>query len=52
MKAYGGVNVYIHIFLILAVVEGEWSASLPYRLTTERAALGTLSIGGCMGPSP
>jgi hypothetical protein len=29
MKAYGGVDVYIHIFLTLAIVEGKWSASPP-----------------------
>jgi hypothetical protein len=27
MKAYGGVDVQIHIFLTLALVGGEWSAS-------------------------
>jgi hypothetical protein len=27
MKAYGGVDVYIHIFLTLALVGGECSAS-------------------------
>jgi hypothetical protein len=29
MKAYGGVDVYIHIFLTLALAGGEWSASCP-----------------------
>jgi hypothetical protein len=29
MKAYGGVDVWIHIFLTLTLVEGEWSASRP-----------------------
>jgi hypothetical protein len=33
MKAYGGVDVYIHIFLTSAVVGGEWSASRPGRFT-------------------
>jgi hypothetical protein len=33
MKAYGGVDVRIHIFLTLALVEGEWSASGPGRFT-------------------
>jgi hypothetical protein len=27
MNAYGGVDVQIHIFLTLALVGGEWSAS-------------------------
>jgi hypothetical protein len=27
MKVYGGVDVYIHIFLTSALVGGEWSAS-------------------------
>jgi hypothetical protein len=29
MKAYGGVDVWIHIFLTSAVAGGEWSASRP-----------------------
>jgi hypothetical protein len=32
MKAYGGENVQIHVFLTSAVVGVEWSASRPYRL--------------------
>jgi hypothetical protein len=31
MKAYGGVDVQIHIFLTSAPVGGEWSASHPGR---------------------
>jgi hypothetical protein len=31
MKAYGGVDVWIHIFLTSALVRGEWSASSPGR---------------------
>jgi hypothetical protein len=27
MKAYGRVDVYIHVFLTLGLVGGEWSAS-------------------------
>jgi hypothetical protein len=34
MKEYGGVDVYIHIFLNWALVGGEWSASRPGRFTT------------------
>jgi Na+-translocating ferredoxin:NAD+ oxidoreductase RnfE subunit len=29
MKLYGGVGVYIHVFLTSALVGGEWSASRP-----------------------
>jgi hypothetical protein len=41
MKTYGGVDVYIHIFLTSALVGGERSASRPCRLTP-----GTHFIGG------
>jgi hypothetical protein len=38
MKAYGGVDVQIHIFLTSALAGGEWSASRPCRFTPgERA---------------
>jgi hypothetical protein len=38
MKAYGGVDVYIQIFLTSALVGGEWSVSRPGRFTPgERA---------------
>jgi hypothetical protein len=33
MKAYGGVYVYIHIFLTSALGGGEWSALRPGRFT-------------------
>jgi hypothetical protein len=45
MKAYGGVDVYILIFLTLALVGGEWSGSLPGRFTP-----GTHWIGGWVDP--
>jgi hypothetical protein len=32
MKAYGGVVIYIHVFLNSPLVGGEWSASLPVAL--------------------
>jgi hypothetical protein len=41
MKAYGRVDLYGHIFLTLALVEGEWPASRPGRFTP-----GTHLIGG------
>jgi hypothetical protein len=44
MKTYGGVDVQTHVFLSLALVGGEWSASHPGRFTT-----GTHSIGGWVG---
>jgi hypothetical protein len=36
MKAYGGVDVYIHIFLNSALVGGEWSASRAYCFNPRR----------------
>jgi hypothetical protein len=45
MKAYGGVNVYIHIFLTSTLAGGEWSASRP----RERDPV-TYWIGGWVGP--
>jgi hypothetical protein len=33
MQAYGGVNVWIHIFVTSALVGGEWSASRTYRFS-------------------
>jgi hypothetical protein len=33
MKAYEGVDVYIHIFLISALAGSEWSASRPAHFT-------------------
>jgi hypothetical protein len=50
MKAYGGVDVQIHIFLTSALVRGEWSASRPGRFTPEERAPGTHWIGGWVNP--
>jgi hypothetical protein len=50
MKAYGGVDVLIHIFLTAALVGGEWSASRPGRFTSRERALGTHLTGGWVGP--
>jgi hypothetical protein len=46
MKAYGGVDVYIHIFLTSALVGGEWSASRPCRFTPGKENF----IGGWVDP--
>jgi hypothetical protein len=44
------VDVYIHIFLTLALTGGEWSASCPCRFTPGERAPGTHLIGGWVGP--
>jgi hypothetical protein len=48
MKVYGGVDVYIHIFL--ALPGGEWSASCPCCFTPRQRASGTHWIGGWLDP--
>ena len=50
MKVYGGVDVWIHIFLTSALAGGEWSASRPCRFTHEERDPGTHWIGGCVDP--
>jgi hypothetical protein len=50
MKAYGGVDVQIHIFLTLALAGGEWSPSCPGRFTPRERAPGTHWIEGCVDP--
>jgi hypothetical protein len=50
MKTYGEVDVWVHIFLTLALVGGEWSASRPGRFTSEERAPGTHWIGGWVDP--
>jgi hypothetical protein len=50
MKAYEGVDVYIHIFLTSALALGEWSASRPGRFTPGERALGTQWIRRVGGP--
>jgi hypothetical protein len=46
MKAYGGVEVYLHAFLTSALDGSEWSASRPGRFTPMERAPGTHWIGG------
>jgi hypothetical protein len=50
MKAYGGVNVYIHIFLTSALVGGEWSASCSGRFAPGERAPDPQWIGGWVCP--
>jgi hypothetical protein len=50
MKAYGGVDVYIHIFLTSALAGGGWSASRPGRFTPGERAPGTHWIGEWVDP--
>jgi hypothetical protein len=51
MKAYGGVDVQIHIFFTSALAGGEWSPSRLGRFTPEERAPGTHWIGGWVDPS-
>jgi hypothetical protein len=50
MKAYGGVDVQIHIFLTSALVGGEWLASRTGRFTPRERAPGTHCLGGLVDP--
>jgi hypothetical protein len=50
MKAYEGVDVYIHIFLTSTLGGGEWSASRPCRFSSGETAPGTHWIGDWVGP--
>jgi hypothetical protein len=50
MKAYGGVDVEIHISLTSALVGVEWSASRPCCFTPGERAPCTNLVGGWMNP--
>jgi hypothetical protein len=50
MKAYGGVDVWIHILLTSALAAGEWRASRPGRFTPGERPPGTHWIGDWVDP--
>jgi hypothetical protein len=50
MKAYGGVDVYSHIFLISALVRGEWWTSRLGRFTPGEIAPSIYWILGRVDP--
>jgi hypothetical protein len=50
MKAYVGVDVWIHVFLISALVGGEWPASYPCRFTPREITTCARWIEDCVGP--
>jgi hypothetical protein len=50
MKAYGEVDVQIHVFMNLELDGGEWSASRSVRFTPGETFQGTHLIGGGVGP--
>jgi hypothetical protein len=50
MKAYGGLNVLIQVFLTSALVGGEWSASRSDRFIPREGAPGIHWIGGRVVP--
>jgi hypothetical protein len=41
MKAYGGMDGWIHVFLTPALTGGKWSASRTGRFNPEERATGT-----------
>jgi hypothetical protein len=46
MKAFGGVDGYLHVLLTSALEGGEWSALRPCRFTPGESAPGIHWIGG------
>jgi hypothetical protein len=50
MKTYGGVDVWIHIFLISALAGGKRPATRPCRFTPMETDPGTHWLGGWVNP--
>jgi hypothetical protein len=50
MKTYGGVDVYIHVSLTLALDGEEWSTSRLSSFTPRERASGTHWMGDWVGP--
>jgi hypothetical protein len=50
MKAYGGMDLMFHLFLISALVGGECSVSCPDPLTSKESAPVSRCIGSRVGP--
>jgi hypothetical protein len=50
MKTYGGVDVWIHVFLTSALVRDEWSGSCSCRFTPGERTPGTHWTGGWVDP--
>jgi hypothetical protein len=50
IKTYEGVDVQIQVFLIVALVGGEWSASRPGRFNPGERADHNHWKGGCVSP--
>jgi hypothetical protein len=46
MMTYGGMDTYMYVFLVSALVGGEWSASRPNRYTAGERVEVTHWIGG------
>jgi len=49
MKMHGEVQIYLHVFLTLAVDWGEWSAWKPQPFYPGERVLSTHCIGGWVG---
>jgi hypothetical protein len=49
MKAYGGVDIWIHIFFTSALVGGEWPDSRPCCFTPVERTFATHWIGDWVG---